>query len=49
MLIHAQDFNIRMDNHEQLIREIRQELMRYLVDILDRVEVIEYKLKERGY
>ncbi len=46
MLIHAQEFNTRLDITEKLMHEIHQEVMQKLLDIQDRIEVIEIKLKE---
>ena len=46
MLIHAQEFNTRIDQVETLNVERYNEVMNILVDILDRLEVLEIRLKE---
>ena len=47
MLIPAQEFDTRLDSTEQLLQDIRQEVMSRLLDILDKVELIEFILKDR--
>tara|TARA_R110000824_G_scaffold175297_2_gene353670 strand:+ start:68 stop:268 length:201 start_codon:yes stop_codon:yes gene_type:complete len=47
MLIHAQEFDTRLDGTEQLIQDIRQEVTSRLINILDKVELIEFMLKDR--
>ena len=47
MLIHAQEFNTRLDGTEELILDLRQEVMSRLLEILDKVELIEFMLKDR--
>ena len=46
MLIHAQEFNVRLDITEKLMTEIHQEIMQKLLDIQDKVDLIEFRLKE---
>jgi len=47
MLIHAQEFNTRLDGTEELILDLRQEVMSRLLEILDKVELIEFMIKDR--
>ena len=47
MLIHAQEFNTRLDGTEELILDLRQEVMSLLLEILDKVELIEFMIKDR--
>tara|TARA_R110002020_G_scaffold136412_6_gene304224 strand:+ start:636 stop:812 length:177 start_codon:yes stop_codon:yes gene_type:complete len=49
MLIHAQEFNMRLDATEQLMQDIRQEILTRLIEILDRVELIEFMIKDRQH
>ena len=46
MLIHAQDFTVRLDSTEQLIQEIHKEVMGKLFDIQDRLDMQEFLLRE---
>ena len=46
MLIHAQEFNTRIDQVEVLNVDRYKEVMNILIDILDRLEVLEVRLKE---
>ena len=48
MLIHAQEFNTRLDGTEQLILEMRQEVLTRLIELLDKVELIEFMIKDRS-
>ena len=47
MLIHAQEFNTRLDGTEELILDLSQEVMSRLLEILDKVELIEFMIKDR--
>jgi len=47
MLIHAQEFNTRLDSTEQLMREIKQEVLARLIEILDKVDLVEFMIKDR--
>ena len=49
MLIHAQEFNVRLDETERLIQEIHREVMKKLLDIQDKIDMLEFRLKEKGY
>lgn len=49
MLIHAQEFNVRLDETERLIHEINQEMSKKLEDIQDKLDLLEFRLKEKGY
>mgnify|MGYP003655124037 CR=1 FL=1 len=46
MLIHAQEFNVRLDSTEQLIQEIHKEIMSKLFDLQDRLDMQEFLLRE---
>ena len=46
MLIHAQEFNTRLDSTEQLIHEIHREVMQKLFDLQDRIDMIEFLTRE---
>tara|TARA_R110002020_G_scaffold248982_3_gene462934 strand:- start:1603 stop:1779 length:177 start_codon:yes stop_codon:yes gene_type:complete len=48
MLIHAQEFNTRLDGTEQLILDMRQELLTRLIELFDKVELIEFMIKDRS-
>jgi len=47
MVIHAQEFNTRIDQVEQHVIQNHQELMAVLVDLMDRIAVLEVKVDER--
>ena len=49
MLIHAQEFDTRLDSTEQLLQDIRQEVLTRLLEILDKVELIEFMIKDRRH
>jgi len=49
MLIHAQEFNVRLDSTERLIHEIHSEVIAKLIDLQDKLDVLEFRLRERGY
>ena len=49
MLIHAQEFNVRLDSTEKLMHEIHQEVTKRLVDLQDKIDMLEFRLKEKGY
>ena len=49
MLIHAQEFNVRLDETERLIHEINQEMSKKLEYIQDKLDLLEFRLKEKGY
>ena len=49
MLIHAQEFNVRLDRTEKLMHEIHQEVTKRLIDLQDKVDLLEFRLKEKGY
>ena len=49
MLIHAQEFDTRLDGTEQLLQDIRQEVLTRLLEILDKVELIEFMIKDRRH
>ena len=49
MLIHAQEFNVRLDSTEQLIHEIHREVMQKLLEIQDRLDLLELRIRERSY
>ena len=46
MLIHAQEFNTRLDGTEQLIHAIHREVMQKLFDLQDRIDMIEFLARE---
>ena len=46
MVLHAQEFNVRIDQLEQLEILNHQEVTRYLLDILDRIEVLQIRIEE---
>ena len=46
MLIHAQEFDVRLDSTEQLIHEIHREVMQKLLDLQDRLDMIEFLVRE---
>ena len=49
MLIHAQEFNVRLDSTEKLIQDIHSEVIEKLIDLQDKLDLLEFRLKERGY
>jgi len=49
MLIHTQEFNIRLDSTERLMHETHQEVMQKLIDIQDKIDLLEFRLKEKNY
>ena len=46
MLIHAQEFNVRLDRTEDLIHQIHEEVIRKLIGIQDVMDLIDFRLKE---
>ena len=48
MVIHAQEFNTRIDQVEQLSIQNHQELMLIIVELLDKISVLEIKVDERN-
>ena len=48
MVIHAQEFNTRIDQVEQLSIQNHQELMIIIVELLDKISVLEIKVDERN-
>lgn len=49
MLIHAQEFTMRLDATERLMHDIHQEVMKKLLDIQDKIDLVEFRLKERTH
>ena len=47
MLIHAQEFNTRLDATEQLMQDVRQEVNSRLIELVDKVDYLEYLIKSR--
>ena len=45
MLIHAQEFNVRLDSTEQLITSIHEEIVQKLMVISDTLDLIDFRLK----
>jgi len=46
MVIHAQDFNTRINQVEQLSIEQHKELMNLVRDLLDKIDVLEIRVAE---
>lgn len=46
MVIHAQDFNVRIDQIERLAVVNHKEMLGIIIDLLDKVEVLDIHLKE---
>ena len=46
MVLHAQDFNVRIDQIERLAIVNHRELLTIVFDLLDKVDVLEIRLKE---
>ena len=46
MLLHAQEFNTRLDITGKLMLELHQEVMQKLLDVQDRLDLVEIRLKE---
>ena len=42
MLIHAQEFNVRLDSTEQLITSIHEEIVQKLMVISDTLDLIDF-------
>ena len=49
MLLHAQEFNTRLDITEKLMHEIHQEVMQKLVDLQDKIDLVEFRLKHLNH
>ena len=46
MVIHAQEFNTRINQIEHLAIDNHKELLQILIDLVDKVDVLEIRLKE---
>jgi hypothetical protein len=46
MVIHAQEFNTRVDQLERLAITNHKEMLTIIVDLLDKVEVLEIHVRE---
>ena len=49
MVIHAQEFNVRIDQLEQLEVINHKELLGLILDLMDKVAVLEIRMKEIHY
>jgi len=49
MVIHAQEFNVRIDQLEQLGVINHKELLGLILDLMDKVAVLEIRMKEIHY
>ena len=49
MLLHAQEFNTRLDITEKLMHEIHQEVMQKLVDLQDKIDLVEFRLNDLNH
>jgi len=54
MLIHVQEFNVRLDGTDQLIQEINRDILQRLIEIQDTLDLLEFRLnefrlKDKGY
>ena len=49
MLIHAQEFNVRIDQLEQLEVINHKELLGLILDLMDKVVILEIRMKEIHY
>ena len=54
MLIHVQEFNVRLDGTDQLIQEINRDILQRLIEIQDKLDLLEFRLnefrlKDKGY
>jgi len=46
MVLHAQEFNVRINQIEQLAIANHQELMRFVIELMDKVEVLQIRIEE---
>ena len=46
MVIHAQEFNVRIDQLEKLSVSNHQELMGIIFDLSDKIDMLEFRIKE---
>lgn len=46
MVLHAQEFNVRIDQIEKLAVVNHQELMGYVIDLLDKIDVLQIRIEE---
>ena len=46
MVLHAQEFNVRIDQIEQLAIINHQELMNYVVNLLDKIDVLHIHIED---
>lgn len=46
MIIHAQEFNTRVDQIEQIAIRNHQELVTLIYELIDKVDVLEIKLRD---
>lgn len=46
MVLHAQEFNVRINQTEQLAIDNHQELMGYIIDLVDKLEVLRIRIEE---
>ena len=49
MVLHAQEFNTRVDQIEQLAIINHKELLNIILDLVDKIAVLEIRLKEIHY
>jgi len=46
MVLHAQEFNVRINQSEQLAILNHQELMQRVLDLIDKVDVLQIRIEE---
>ena len=46
MVLHAQEFNVRIDQIEKLAVVNHQELMGYVIDLLDKIDVLQIRIED---
>lgn len=46
LVLHAQEFNVRINQVEQLEIQNHKELMTFIIELLDKIEVLEIRVKE---
>ena len=46
MVLHAQEFNVRIDQIEKLAIVNHQELMGYVIDLIDKIDVLLIRIEE---
>ena len=49
MLIHAQEFTMRLHETENLMHSIHKEIMKTLIEMQDKIDLLEFLLKDRKY